>query len=209
MAVLLGQGRIKVERGDTLWGIAQRFLGNGARWKELGGFSGDPRRMPVGITLSLPGSSAAKKKSAPKPKDTPESVVDSIVDAQKKLALEELDLFKKLFVNDPLAVDKGLTQNALTLAKDKFNPEFDRLFGDFIEDIGVNLDSFEGRSNLINDLSGATTGIAGQSRRIYDRAKEAAREGFAERGTFFSGIAETGLGEAAVERGAQVGSAFQ
>lgn len=43
-----------VKPGDTLWGIAQKYLGNGARWGELG-YSGDPRKMPVGTVINIPG----------------------------------------------------------------------------------------------------------------------------------------------------------
>lgn len=45
-----------VKSGDTLWGIAQRYLGSGSRWRELG-YRGDPRTLPVGYKLTIPGRS--------------------------------------------------------------------------------------------------------------------------------------------------------
>jgi len=43
-----------VKSGDTLWGIAEKTLGSGTRWKELGGYTGDPRQMPIGTKLTIP-----------------------------------------------------------------------------------------------------------------------------------------------------------
>ncbi len=44
-----------VRRGDTLWGIACRFYGDGTRWGELASRNGvaDPRKLPVGKVLTL------------------------------------------------------------------------------------------------------------------------------------------------------------
>ncbi|MCL5667139.1 MAG: putative Ig domain-containing protein [Patescibacteria group bacterium] len=48
-----------VKRGDTLWSIAQRFYGDGSRWREILEANTDkvknPRTMRVGITLVIPG----------------------------------------------------------------------------------------------------------------------------------------------------------
>lgn len=43
-----------VQKGDTLWDLAQKFLGSGTRWRELG-FGGDPRHLPIGQALTIPG----------------------------------------------------------------------------------------------------------------------------------------------------------
>jgi hypothetical protein len=47
-----------VVRGDTLWGIAKRFLGNGARWPEIHALNRDkvsnPNRIYPGQVLTLP-----------------------------------------------------------------------------------------------------------------------------------------------------------
>lgn len=42
-----------VKSGETLWGIAQKYLGSGARWRELG-YTGDPRKLRVGQKLTIP-----------------------------------------------------------------------------------------------------------------------------------------------------------
>ena len=41
---------------DTLWGIAERTLGSGTRYKELGGYTGQPTQLPVGQRLTIPQS---------------------------------------------------------------------------------------------------------------------------------------------------------
>ena len=46
-----GGGSYTVKPGDTLWGIAEQYLGSGNRWKELSGFSGDPKKLPVGTRI--------------------------------------------------------------------------------------------------------------------------------------------------------------
>jgi len=43
-----------VKKGETLWGIAERLLGSGSRWKELGGYQGEPRKLPIGQVLNIP-----------------------------------------------------------------------------------------------------------------------------------------------------------
>lgn len=50
----------KVRSGDTLWAIAQKYLGNGARWGELG-YSGDPRKLQVGTVLNIPDGSTQQQ----------------------------------------------------------------------------------------------------------------------------------------------------
>lgn len=46
-----------VKPGDTLWDIAQRYLGSGSRWKELG-YTGDPTKLKPGTVLSWGGSTS-------------------------------------------------------------------------------------------------------------------------------------------------------
>ncbi len=44
-----------VKPGDTLYDIAQKYLGSGSRWKELG-YTGDPKKLQPGTVLSWGGT---------------------------------------------------------------------------------------------------------------------------------------------------------
>lgn len=47
-----------VKKGDSLYTIAQRVLGDGNRWKELG-YTGDPKKLQVGTVINYGGSSGS------------------------------------------------------------------------------------------------------------------------------------------------------
>ena len=46
----------EVRRGDTLWRIAEKQLGSGARWREIASANGisNPSRLRIGANLSIP-----------------------------------------------------------------------------------------------------------------------------------------------------------
>lgn len=151
-----------------------------------------------------------KPKPAPAPTPprapavTAASAANQLVAAQKKLALEQLDTFKKLFVDDPLQVDSALTEQARRAATEKFTPEYARRMQEFTSDIGIKLDSFESQQKLINELKGASKGQAGQSQVAYEQARKAANEGLGSAGAIFGGEAQSILGQGEVQRGAQL-----
>lgn len=58
-----------VRSGDTLWEIAQRELGDGARWQEIAQASGitDPNRLQIGQQLTIPGRQSGSAPATPGP----------------------------------------------------------------------------------------------------------------------------------------------
>jgi 5'-nucleotidase len=48
-----------IVNGDTYWDLAEKFYGNGARWKAISEANPglQPRRLPVGTTLKIPPAS--------------------------------------------------------------------------------------------------------------------------------------------------------
>lgn len=69
---------VTVESGDTLYELAEKYLGDGERWREIAKANGvedaDPRKMPVGIKLTIPGpvktTDGADPESVGKTEDT-------------------------------------------------------------------------------------------------------------------------------------------
>lgn len=55
-----GYSQYKVQSGDTLWGIAQKYLGDGNKWHELEGFHGDPTALQPGTVIHIPGQTQQK-----------------------------------------------------------------------------------------------------------------------------------------------------
>ena len=45
-----------VKPGDTLWGIAHQYTGNGDNWTKLQGFHQDPRTLAAGTVIHVPKS---------------------------------------------------------------------------------------------------------------------------------------------------------
>lgn len=50
-----------VKPGETLWKIAQKYLGAGKRWKEIQGYTGKPEALPAGTLLTIPTESPIEK----------------------------------------------------------------------------------------------------------------------------------------------------
>jgi nucleoid-associated protein YgaU len=46
-----------IVKGDTLWSLAVRYLGNGQKWPEIQKLNGgiDPLKLPIGKILKIPG----------------------------------------------------------------------------------------------------------------------------------------------------------
>lgn len=43
----------QVKPGDTMWGIADQYLGGGQNWNQIKGYSGSPTSLPVGQNLQI------------------------------------------------------------------------------------------------------------------------------------------------------------
>ena len=97
MAKTLPNGQIKVEAGDTLYGIY------GANWKTLSGYAGDPKKLPIGTVLPSPSSGGASGSSGKTSQDQP------LTDAEYEAGL----------INNPInaaRIAKGNTAEMLAYA---------------------------------------------------------------------------------------------
>lgn len=209
--------RISGSGGRTYWFWTQRpysdanarsVLGIPSNVAITGKSQVDPGQVPANIRGMVSGPEGTGYKAAPVAPAAPaKSPADELIDPVRDLIKMQTEDYKKLFVDDPLAVDKGMAEAALKTAREKFDPEFTRVLSDFVSDIGVKTESLEDRNKLIDELATSTKGIAGASAREYARARESALEGFAAKNTYFSGLAERGIGVGDVERKYQLETA--
>lgn len=163
-------------------------------------------------TPAPPPAAASQPPAAgpPPPTDPVQAFANTFVDSGTQYAQQQLDDYKKLFTtNDPFAYDQAAADRALQTSKDKYDPEFTRKLDEWVSKIGVGLNSFETKNKLIDELSNAKAGIAGQSAQTYQTARENAMQGFSNRGLLSSGVSQTGLGQEQNLRNFQVGSAAQ
>src|SRR5271165_612471 len=61
-------GTVAIRAGDSLWKLARRYMGRGARWREWLGSNpeiSDPRRLRPGLRLVVPGELDARKRGGP------------------------------------------------------------------------------------------------------------------------------------------------
>lgn len=86
----------KVKPGETLWGIAEKYLGKGARWKEITGYTGVPEKLPIGTVLTIPEA----EKVAPPTEPSVAEYLKSIGAASTPEAI------RTLYEADPIRVRK-------------------------------------------------------------------------------------------------------
>ena len=78
MPKILSDGRIKIESGDTLYGIY------GSNWKELSGYTGDPTKLQVGAILPAVKGKEPEKKQEKTPEETPEETTEETPEEKPK-----------------------------------------------------------------------------------------------------------------------------
>jgi nucleoid-associated protein YgaU len=124
-AIVDATGRVKVGPGDSLWKLAERYFGNGSRWKRLAALNpqlSDPNRILVGEWIQIP---SERKQSAKhvviQPGDTLWSLARTelgsplalycLAHANPKLRSVDLVLAGETLVVPPTCGDLGRTQN--------------------------------------------------------------------------------------------------
>jgi len=66
---------IITKEGDRLWDLAQKYLGSGSRWQELGNQIGitteeQARKLPIGVKLTIPEGGGSLSGTLPKEEKT-------------------------------------------------------------------------------------------------------------------------------------------
>lgn len=128
---------------------------------------------------------------------TPEQMVNDLLASQEEAIKRETNYLTSYAKNSPFAFDEVLAKQS---AQAEYSPYYTELLDDYIKNIGVNRDTLQSESKLLDALRTTSQGTAGENTRAYTRAVARAEEGFAGQGMFFSGIKKRTLGEGEVER---------
>lgn len=166
-----------VKKGDTLSAIAQRTLGNSNRWRELG-FTGDPRKLPVGFVLNIPGQTQpnAPAAAASVPTYTPPSAEDQARKYQD--IYKSLEPTFKTDVNvDTGAIEQGAQQKAEAVRG--LAPVVQNIYANLAEQLKM---SAEEEQEEVQDT---------KTRELSKQAESAAISGFETTGGFEAAIARS------------------
>ncbi len=128
------------------------------------------------------------------PVDAIMNQVQQVIDEQLKISGQASQFLK----DNPFAIDEELARKS---AEERLDPFFQAELDDFTE--GINLQrqrSEEDESRLQQELTTSTDTLIGRSRRRFQQALQASKEGFAGAGLFLSGRRERAEGTAAVEQ---------
>jgi len=115
MAKVIDGNRIQIEKGDTLYGIY------GSNWRELSGYTGDPRKLAVGTVLPAPGGS----QPAPAPQPEQQSVPASAPTPQPQQANDgQMSIIQPVSNEIAPAQPDNLMQQYQEAASKQLDPAF-------------------------------------------------------------------------------------
>ena len=132
MAQYIGNGQIKIEPGDTLYGIY------GSDWRNLSGYTGDPTKLPTGTVLKAPASmvpagekttakTTTKKAAATEPltmEQMQEQFLNSMADLVDSFIVEQDKNLQDIGADYDM---EALTQQAIELQRPYVTKELDLL----------------------------------------------------------------------------------
>lgn len=112
-----------VKKGDTLWALAEKYYGDGTKWKLIAKANGvkDPRKLQIGTKLTIPG--ITDKKTAKKGKVTHRSPSASpgerkVMEPGGKVHWEKIKAKKKATASPPKKKTKAqIQQEKIAAAK--------------------------------------------------------------------------------------------
>jgi murein DD-endopeptidase MepM/ murein hydrolase activator NlpD len=187
-----------VKPGDTLWGIAQSQLGNGANWQQLG-FTGDPKSLQAGTTLSWGNAPAAATPSAapaaPAPAATsgaPDAGNQSLTDFASGTANQRNDLIAKQNAQEQALIDKYKTavtgQESLTGAYDRLTKEAG------LDTLGESISTFKNQLYKVKQqLSDLDTNVTDRTKGSFTTEAQRQRQVTAEGVPLNKAISDLGM----------------
>ena len=119
--------------------------------------------------------------------------VKRIMDQTKSQIKEETSFLEKYTKENPFVFDEELAKQSSTA---EYDPYYSEMLNDYLGGVELKRESIEDDRSLLSEMRKYDDASAS---RAYTKAVSQAEEGFAGRGTFFSGNKERALGEANVQ----------